>query len=50
MLNKHNLDTALLHVLSRLIIMRLTNGSLSIFLKDVLAMKLFEAQGPHINV
>lgn len=30
--------------------MHLTNGSLSTFLKDVLAMKLFEAQGPHINV
>lgn len=49
-----NSDTASLliacHTLSCPIIMRVTNGSLSTFLKDVLAMKLFEAQGPHINV
>lgn len=49
-----NSDTGSLHVachaLSCPIIIRLTNGSLSTFLKDVLAMKLFEAQGPHINV
>ena len=45
-----NSDTALLHALSCPIIMHLTNGSLSTFLKDVLAMKLFEPQGPLINV
>lgn len=53
-LNKHNPHTASLriacHSLSCPIIMRLTNSSLSIFLKDVLAMKQFEAQGPPINV
>lgn len=49
-----NRDTAPLHrachALSCSIIMRLTNGPLSTFLKDVLAMKLFEAQAPRINV
>lgn len=49
-----NGDTASLHTacyaLSCPIIIRLINGSLSTFLKDVLAMKLFEAQGLHINV
>lgn len=38
------------HVLSSPIIICSINGSLSTFLEDVLAMKLFEAQDLHINV
>lgn len=38
------------HVLPCPIIICSINGSLSTFLKDVLAMKLFEAQDLHINV
>lgn len=39
--------TVACQAMSSPIIVHLINGSLSTFLKDVLAMKQFEAQGPH---